>query len=171
MKRWFDSTTGTIRFAVTILGVCLLGMLVTCAQVAEPGAGKSRHTPVGVRLLDVCDGMDLIGLQDIGLMNRRIRPLWRDVDDFSHRFVGFAVTVRHVPTDVRVGEDSFDSIAAAKKWKSQQYGRAPDAWLKVVRSGDVAVIDAGGIIRYANVDADYTRRPEPEETLAALETL
>ncbi len=29
------------------------------------------------------------------------------------------------------------------------------------------VIDAQGIIRYANVDADYTRRPEPEETLAA----
>jgi peroxiredoxin len=33
------------------------------------------------------------------------------------------------------------------------------------------VIDTGGIIRYASVDADYTRRPEPEETLAALEAL
>ena len=30
------------------------------------------------------------------------------------------------------------------------------------------VIDSGGVIRYASVDADYTRRPEPEETLAAL---
>ena len=30
------------------------------------------------------------------------------------------------------------------------------------------VIESGGIIRYAGVDADYTRRPEPEETLAAL---
>jgi peroxiredoxin len=33
------------------------------------------------------------------------------------------------------------------------------------------VIDAGGIIRYASADADYTRRPEPEETVAALEAL
>jgi len=33
------------------------------------------------------------------------------------------------------------------------------------------VIDAGGVIRYASVDADYTRRPEPEETIAALEAL
>ncbi len=33
------------------------------------------------------------------------------------------------------------------------------------------VIDTRGIIRYASADADYTRRPEPEETLAALEAL
>ena len=33
------------------------------------------------------------------------------------------------------------------------------------------VIDGEGIIRYASADADYTRRPEPEETLAALEAL
>jgi peroxiredoxin len=32
------------------------------------------------------------------------------------------------------------------------------------------VIDSGGIIRYANAAADYTRRPEPEDTLAALGT-
>jgi len=30
------------------------------------------------------------------------------------------------------------------------------------------VMDTGGIIRYANAAADYTRRPEPEEMLAAL---
>ena len=33
------------------------------------------------------------------------------------------------------------------------------------------VVDTGGVIRYANYDADYTRRPEPEETLEALERL
>jgi len=94
----------------------------------------------------VLDGMDLIGLQDIGLMNRNIRPLWRDVDKFSHRIVGFAVTVRHVPTDVRVGQNSFPDLDGFKKFKSEQYKRAPDAWLKVVKPGDVAVIDAGGIL-------------------------
>lgn len=33
------------------------------------------------------------------------------------------------------------------------------------------VIDTGGVVRYANSDADYTRRPEPEETLVALGAL
>ena len=33
------------------------------------------------------------------------------------------------------------------------------------------VIDTEGIIRYCNAAADYTRRPEPEETVSALEAL
>jgi regulator of RNase E activity RraA len=98
-----------------------------------------------LRLTDVLDGMDLIGLQDIGLMNKNIRSLWRDVENFSHRIVGFAITVRHVPTDVRVGQNSFSNLEGFKKFKSEQYGRAPDAWLAVAKPGDVAVIDAGGI--------------------------
>jgi regulator of RNase E activity RraA len=99
----------------------------------------------GLRLTDVLDGMDLIGLQDIGLMNKNIRPLWRDVEKFTHRVVGFAITVRHVPTDVRVGQNSFESVEGFKRFKSQQYGRAPDAWLSTAKPGDIAVIDAGGI--------------------------
>ncbi|MHC4204789.1 MAG: RraA family protein [Planctomycetota bacterium] len=98
-----------------------------------------------LRLTDVLDGMDLIGLQDIGLMKKDIRPLWRDVDKFSHRIVGFAITVRHVPTDVRVGQNSFPNLEGFKKFKSRQYGRAPDAWLGTAKAGDVVVIDAGGI--------------------------
>ncbi|MEK7403654.1 MAG: RraA family protein [Acidobacteriota bacterium] len=98
-----------------------------------------------LRVTDVLDGMDLIGLQDIGLMDNDIRPLWRDVENFTHRFVGFAVTVRHVPTDVRVGQNSFPDLAGFQKFKSEQYGRAPDAWMKVVRPGDAAVIDANGV--------------------------
>ena len=42
-----------------------------------------------LRVTDVCDGMDLIGLQDVGLMDNSIRPLWRDVENFTHRFCGF----------------------------------------------------------------------------------
>jgi 4-hydroxy-4-methyl-2-oxoglutarate aldolase len=98
-----------------------------------------------LRVTDVLDGMDLIGLQDIGLMKKEIRPLWRDVENFSHRIVGFAITVRHVPTDVRVGQDSFADLDGFKKFKSEQYKRAPDAWLQAVKPGDVAVIDAAGI--------------------------
>ena len=98
-----------------------------------------------LRVTDVLDGMDLIGLQDIGLMDNDIRPLWRDVEDFTHRVVGFAITVRHVPTDVRVGQNSFPGLSGFEKFKDEQYGRAPDAWLKAARPGDVAVIDASGV--------------------------
>jgi regulator of RNase E activity RraA len=98
-----------------------------------------------LRVTDVLDGMDLIGLQDIGLMDNDIRPLWRDTEKFTHRVVGFAITVRHVPTDVRVGQNSFPDLAGFEKFKSDQYRRAPDAWMSAVRPGDVAVIDANGV--------------------------
>lgn len=99
-----------------------------------------------LRVTDVCDGMDAIGLQDIGLMDADIKPLWRDSEDFKHKIIGFAITVRHVPTDVRVGQNSFPDYEAYKKWKSEQYGRAPDsAWKAVAKPGDIAVIDANGV--------------------------
>jgi regulator of RNase E activity RraA len=98
-----------------------------------------------LRVTDVVDGLDLIGLQDLTIMDNDIRPLWRDTENFTHRVVGFAITVRHVPTDVRVGQNSFPDLAGFQKFKSDQYRRAPDAWTKVARPGDVVVIDAAGV--------------------------
>ena len=150
--------------------VVVIALLSVSTRTQESGRAAKVVTPQGMRLLenksfddsdaarqeildlykdlrltDVCDGMDLIGLQDIGLMDNRIRPLWRDTDKFTHRFVGFAITVRHVPTDVRVGQNSFPTLEGFQKFKSEQYGRAPDAWLKTAKPGDVVVIDAGGV--------------------------
>jgi regulator of RNase E activity RraA len=108
-----------------------------------------------LRVTDVLDGMDLIGLQDIGLMHKNIRPLWRNVDDFSHRVLGFAVTVRYVPTDVRVGQNSFDNTDDAKKWKSEQYGRASDrGWVKSGKPGDVVVMDVNGVEETGNIGSN-----------------
>ena len=105
-----------------------------------------------LRLTDVLDGMDLIGLQDIGLMDNDIRPLWRDPEKFTHRVIGFAVTVRYVPTDTRVGVNSFKSIEDAKAWKDQQYGRASDAgWVKSGKPGDVVVMDVNGVFECGNI--------------------
>src|ERR1041384_8371062 len=50
----------------------------------------------GLRVADVSDGMDIAGLQDIGLINPEIRPLWRDTESFEHQIRGIAVTVRYV---------------------------------------------------------------------------
>ena len=108
-----------------------------------------------LRVTDVLDGMDLIGLQDIGLMHKDIRPLWRDVENFSHRVLGFAVTVRYVPTDVRVGQNSFDNTDEAKKWKSEQYGRASDrGWVASGKPGDVVVMDVNGVDETGNIGSN-----------------
>lgn len=108
----------------------------------------------GLRVTDVCDGMDLIGFQDIGLMDPSIRPLWRDVENFTHRFVGFAVTVRYVPSDVRVGRHSFPDVEGFKKFKSEQYGRARDGWAESARPGDVVVMDTGGVFEGGNIGSN-----------------
>jgi regulator of RNase E activity RraA len=140
------------------------------------GHAQEQFTPVGVRMLenksfdnsdearqeildlyknlritDVLDGMDLIGLRDIGLMNNDIRPLWRDVDDFTHRVVGFAVTVRYVPSDVNVGQNSFKTVEDAKAFKGEQYGRASDHWVETAKKGDVIVMDVNGITECGNI--------------------
>jgi 4-hydroxy-4-methyl-2-oxoglutarate aldolase len=98
----------------------------------------------GLRVTDVCDGMDAIGLQDIGVMDQEIRPLWRDTEEFSHRFLGFAVTVRYVPAQVRVGQNSFTDYAAYRKFKSEQYGQSSEKhWVPLGKRGDsVVVFDA-----------------------------
>lgn len=108
-----------------------------------------------LRVTDVLDGMDLIGLQDIGLMDNDIRPLWRDVNKFTHRVTGFAVTVRYVPSDVRVGTKSHSDINAAKSWKNEQYGRAGDAgWVKSGKPGDVIVMDVNGVFECGNIGSN-----------------
>lgn len=168
MYRLTRHKPGNFNFVLLVVVVSMLAIFGTDAK--ESPKTQILTTPQGVRLLmnksfddseearkeilelykdlrvtDVLDGMDLIGLQDIGLMKKEIRPLWRDVENFSHRIVGFAITVRHVPTDVRVGQNSFADLDGFKKFKSEQYKRAPDAWLQAAKPGDVAVIDAAGI--------------------------
>jgi 4-hydroxy-4-methyl-2-oxoglutarate aldolase len=168
MCELFKLKGGWIRSSAIVLLV-LMSSIPPC-YAEEPAETRKLTTPKGVRILknksyddsqearkailelyrelrvtDVCDGMDLVGLQDLGLMRKDIRPLWRDVEHFSHRIVGFAITVRHVPTDVRAGQNSFPDLDGFKKFKSEQYGRAPDLWLQEAKPGDVAIIDAGGI--------------------------
>jgi regulator of RNase E activity RraA len=157
----------------------LFGSFILLAMSQPTVGAQENHTPQGVRILenksfddsnvarrqilelyrdlrltDVCDGMDLIGLQDIGLMDNRIRPLWRDEKKFTHRFVGFAITVRYVPSDVRVGQNSFANLEGFKKFKGQQYGRAPNPWTAVAKPDDVVVMDTGGVFEGGNIGSN-----------------
>ena len=98
----------------------------------------------GLRVTDVCDGMDTVGLQDVGLMDREIRPLWRDTESFAHRIYGAAHTVRFVPTGKRAPQ--FATPEEFEKWKGEWYGQlARGPITEDIRPGDVIVIDAAGV--------------------------
>lgn len=95
----------------------------------------------GLRVADVSDGMDIVGLQDVGLMDRRIGPLWRDLENFEHRIVGIAVTARYVPTNKRANKMSPEEF---RKWEGQWYSElSPEPFVPLLRPGSVLVIDGG----------------------------
>ncbi len=95
----------------------------------------------GLRVADVSDGMDYCGLLNRGLVDRDIRPLYRDLETFTHRIAGPALTVRYVPTNRQV-----------PNMPPEQFGRYEGEWYRDVTpeklfrekiaAGDVLVIDA-----------------------------
>jgi regulator of RNase E activity RraA len=127
----------------------------TAAATADLRAGKNFiPTPVrgeaedlkvldlfkSLRTADVVDGMDAAGLQDIGLMDPDIRPLWRDTERFRHRFVGIAVTARYVPTQLppagRMSVEDYDA------WAGDWYDkRSSEPFSPIIRKGTALVIE------------------------------
>jgi regulator of RNase E activity RraA len=94
----------------------------------------------GLRVADVSDGMDQVGLRNTGLVSAEIGPLWRDPKDYKHRFVGIAVTARYVPTNrpalaaAEIAE--FDKQVGA--WYSKI---SPEPFVPLLREGSALVIE------------------------------
>src|SRR5262245_64277254 len=78
----------------------------------------------GPRVADVSDGMDKAGLHSTGLMSADIRPLWKDTTNFSHRFIGIAVTARYVPTQ----------RPPAGKMKPEDFDKCEGQWYSRISS-------------------------------------
>lgn len=94
----------------------------------------------GLRVADVTDGMDAVGLQNIGLMNPEIHPLWRDTVHFAHRFIGIAVTARYVPTQNPPAGKM--SVEAYDKWAGNWYQtKSSEPFVSVLRPGSALVIE------------------------------
>jgi 4-hydroxy-4-methyl-2-oxoglutarate aldolase len=94
----------------------------------------------GLRVADVTDGMDMAGIPDSGLMTQEIKPLWRDMDGFAHRFCGIAVTARYLKTNRRSPKMTPEEFS---KWESNWYDTiSPEAFTEVLRPGSVLVADA-----------------------------
>ncbi|HXE81487.1 MAG TPA: RraA family protein [Vicinamibacterales bacterium] len=95
----------------------------------------------GLRVADVSDGMDAVGLPNVGLMDPAIRPLWKDVQNFSHRIVGVAVTARYVPTN-RPPAGRMESFQAFDQWVGAWYSeKSSEPFVRILRPGSVLVID------------------------------
>ncbi len=93
----------------------------------------------GLRVADVSDGMDMVGLPGIGLVDPGIRTTWRDKKNLTHQFRGIAVTARYVPTqrpDRPAPGQSF------QEWEGNFYSAySNEAFVKALRKGTVLVLD------------------------------
>ena len=94
----------------------------------------------GLRVADVSDGMDKVGLTNTGLMSPEIHAAWKDTIHFKHRFIGIAVTTRYVPTNKppapAMETEAFD------KWVGQWYSKlSPEPFVPLIRKGTALVID------------------------------
>jgi regulator of RNase E activity RraA len=111
----------------------------------------------GLRVSDVVDGMDAVGLQDIGTMDPEIHPLWRDTQNLAHRFAGVAVTARYVPTQNPPAGKM--TTAAYDDWAGDWYDkRSTELYAALIRKGTALVIedavsaDVGSIGSYNILD-------------------
>ena len=97
----------------------------------------------GLRVADVSDGMDMVGLPNAGLMDQRIEALWKDIDELSHLFCGIAVTARYVPTNkvvkMPMEKEEF------QQWEGSWYGEiSSEPFVEHLKEGSVVVLDVNG---------------------------
>lgn len=106
----------------------------------------------GLRVSDVSDGMDAMGLPNVGLLDEDVAPLWMNNETFGHRFVGIAVTARYVPTQAvqrQRSESEFEYFAA--EWHQN---KASDSFIHLLRPGSVVVIDDPSRVESGTVNAN-----------------
>ena len=94
----------------------------------------------GLRVADVSDGMDKVGLINTGLMQSEIHALWKDTEHYKHRFIGIALTVRYVPTNKppapHLKTKAFDNWVG--KWYNEL---SSEPFVPLIRKGTALIID------------------------------
>jgi regulator of RNase E activity RraA len=97
----------------------------------------------GLRVADVSDGLDMVGLRDMGLMGTEIEALWKDIDDLSHIICGIAVTARYIPTS-RVIKNPMEPDEF-RSWEGSWYGNiSPEPFVEFIKPGTLLVLDVQG---------------------------
>jgi regulator of RNase E activity RraA len=94
----------------------------------------------GLRVSDVSDGMDKVGLTNVGLMSPDIHPAWKDTKQYRHRFIGVAVTARYVPTNKPPAPPM--ETKAFDAWVGKTYSEVtPEPFTPLIRKGTALIID------------------------------
>jgi 4-hydroxy-4-methyl-2-oxoglutarate aldolase len=94
----------------------------------------------GLRVSDVTDGLDKVGLTNLMLMSPEIHASWKDAVHYKHRFIGIAVTARYVPTNKPPAPAM--ETAAFDKWVGETYSKVtPEPFVPLIRKGTALVID------------------------------
>ena len=108
------------------------------SQQANEALVKKFHD---LRVTDVTDGLDVVGLQDVTVMDAGIQPLWRDGEKFTHRIYGVAVTLRIVPPQERA--PIFPSHDEFAKWEGHWYEeKIPGDFESYLKPDTILVIDS-----------------------------
>jgi regulator of RNase E activity RraA len=136
--------TGKNMLKTAFMAFCLFSITQFIA-VAQDKLSDEQILQIyqSLRVADVCDGMDMVGLRDAGTMDATIEPLWRDTENFKHRFCGIAVTARYVPTNRIVknpmGREEF------QQWEGDWYSNISDEpFVSFLKEGSVVVLDVNG---------------------------
>lgn len=116
----------------------------------SPGHAQEKLTDdqilklyAGLRVADVSDGMDMVGLRDAGLLDQSIEPLWKNTDDMSHIIAGIAVTARYIPT-MKVLKNPM-AKEEFQKWEGNWYGNfSTEAYVEHIKPGSIVVLDVQG---------------------------
>jgi 4-hydroxy-4-methyl-2-oxoglutarate aldolase len=116
--------------------------IATKVYTAEEDA-QTLNLFKGLRVADVVDGMDKVGLSSIGTMSPDIHPLWKDTEHYTHRIQGIAVTARYVPTNKpqapAMDTNAFDA------WVGNWYNKiSSEPFVPLIRKGTVLVIEEAG---------------------------
>ncbi len=132
----------TIKFLLIGIGVAFMVSPDSYAQ-DELTDEQILKLYDGLRVADVCDGLDMVGLRDETILDQRIDALWKDIDDLSHIFRGIAVTARYVPTnDVVKNPMEADEF---REWEGSWYGNiSTEPFVEHIKEGSVIVLDVSG---------------------------
>ena len=100
----------------------------------------------GARVTDVVDGMVTVGYMDVGVMDPKIAPLWKDVETMEHRFSGIALTVRFGPTNrpMHPGADLTkpENYELYRQWRGMWYSQlSAEPFGEFIKKGTVVVMD------------------------------
>lgn len=133
----------TCRKVLFIFIIIIFSVSANCQKKTVLSDEEILELYDGLRVADVSDGMDMVGLRDLGILDQSIVALWKDIDNLSHIFRGIAVTARYVPTNKVIKNpmepDEF------REWEGNWYGTlSPEPWIEALKKGSVVVLDVNG---------------------------